>query len=278
MSGTKSLALLNLIMVTFNFTWIILMDNSFFFGNSINTAIGSYPTYLTPAPITFKIWSFLSANMILVAILMFIASRNESENPRTVLKIQKIGNLLMLNQLFCGLSMVLKMNNQFILSVICSSACLITILMINKRIDIHKLVSNSFIRYFIRLGFGVYTGWMIILMAFNSVILLAKFELVSSSTELFWLNVAVLLITSAYGIYYTITHYLPAVSAVMAWGIFGILLQNIEHPHFINPDMKPYLYVVLMASIGATLYTFYLCNVRRKIQEGINEEFPPSIS
>ncbi|QBR10956.1 hypothetical protein [Sphingobacterium sp. CZ-2] len=277
MSGTKSLALLNFMMVTLNFTWIILMDNSFFFGNSINTAISSYPTYLTPAPITFKIWSFLSANMILVGILMFIASRNEAENPRTVLKIKKIGNLLILNQLFCGLSMVLKMNNHFILSVICSSACLITILMINKRIEIHKLVSNSFIRYFIRLGFGVYTGWMIILMAFNSVIILAKFELVSSSSELFWLNVAVLLACTAYGIYYTITHYLPAVSAVLAWGIFGILIQNIKQPHFIDPDMKPYLYVMLFACILATLYSFYLCNVRRKLQEGFNE-FPPSIS
>lgn len=277
MSTAKTLALLNCIIVTINFSWIILIDNSYFFGHSINSAISEYPTYLTPDTITFKIWSFLAANMILVGILMYIASKNEQENIRTLKKVEKIGNLLLINQLFCGMSMVLKLNDQFILSVLCSIGCLITILLINRKIEIHKLVSNSITRYFIRLGFGVYTGWMIVIAAFNSVIIVTKYELITNSIEMFWLNLAILIAATIYSIYYTISHNLPAVSVVMAWGVFGILLKNINSPFYIQPDMKPYLFILLAATVLSSAYSFYRCNVRRGTVVEFNEN-PPSIS
>lgn len=277
MSTAKTLALLNCIIVTINFSWIILIDNSYFFGHSINSAISEYPTYLTPDAITFKIWSFLAANMILVGILMYIASKNEQENIRTLKKVEKIGNLLLLNQLFCGMSMVLKLNDQFILSVLCSVGCLITILLINRKIQIHKLVSNSITRYFIRLGFGVYTGWMIVIAAFNSVIIVTKYDLISNSIEMFGLNLAILVAATIYSIYYTISHNLPAVSVVMAWGVFGILLKNINSPFYIQPDMKPYLFILLAATVLSSAYSFYRCNVRRGTVVEFNEN-PPSIS
>src|SRR5690606_21995607 len=169
-------------------------------------------------------------------------------------KVMRIDYMLILNQLFCGLSMVLKLNNQMILSVIFTIACIITLLIVNNRVEIEKLTANSFTKYFIRLAFGLYTGWLMFVFAFNVVTTFLKNELVQSETERYMIDLIVLILSFGFAMYYSYIKMLPSVSAAFTWGLFGVIYQNINHPNYQQHNFLIPLYMLFGIGLISSIY------------------------
>ena len=277
MAAPKTLSLLNLVIVAINFLWIACLENGFLFNYSFTDTIAFYPSYLTPAKFTYKIWTFIAFNMVLAAYLMYVGSQPTNSNENTIRKVQKIDYLLILNQLALGLSMTLKHNDYFYWSILYSCICLYTLILINKRIQIKKLTSNSFTRYFIRLGFGVYTGWLIFVLGFNSAIILSKLSLSLGDHLFFYLNLGILTILSIVMLTYSYYNYLPSVSAVLAWGCYGVYDQSKTNPISQNFDLGPYLLIAMGLAVISTAIVYYRCSIRRK-QIPLIIQDPPTIS
>ncbi len=263
MHGVRSLALFNLIIISINFIWILIVDANSLFGTSLFHTFHVRPTHLTPADFTFKAWLLIAVTMIIVAVLMYRETGNEHLNMRSVRKVMRIDYMLILNQLFCGLSMVLKLNNQMILSVIFTIACIITLLIVNNRVEIEKLTANSFTKYFIRLAFGLYTGWLMFVFAFNVVTTFLKNELVQSETERYMIDLIVLILSFGFAMYYSYIKMLPSLSAAFTWGLFGVIYQNINHPNYQQYNFLIPLYMLFGIGLISSIYNFYRCNCKR---------------
>ncbi|MVZ64844.1 hypothetical protein GQF61_03200 [Sphingobacterium sp. DK4209] len=263
MHGVRSLALFNLIIISINFIWILVVDANSLFGTSLFHAFNVLPTHLTPADFTFKAWLLIAVTMIIVAVLMYRETGNEHLNIRSVRKVMRVDYMLILNQLFCGLSMVLKLNHQMVLSVIFTIACIITILIVNNRVEIEKLTANSFTKYFIRLAFGLYTGWLMFVFAFNVVTTFVKNELVQSETEQYTIDLIFLVLSFGFAMYYSYIKMLPSVSAAFSWGLFGVIYQNINYPNYQQHNILIPLYILFGIGLMISLYNFYRCNSKR---------------
>ncbi len=274
---TRKLALLNLLIVCINFTWILYIDSKALFGNSLYRMFSLYPTHLTPAEFTFKIWLMVGFSMMFVSWLMYRETGGQQRNPRMIMKVKKIDYLLILNQLFCGMSMVMKLNEYHIVSVFFSVLCLITLLIINQRLEIHKLTSNSFTKYFIRLSFGLYTGWLLCVFAFNFVTIFVKNGVIESELEQYTIDLGVICLTFAFAMYYSVIKLLPTVSMSFSWGLFGILYQNWKQPAYDNYPILVPLIVLFALGLLASGYIFYRCNIKRVPQKVMEPQNSTSI-
>jgi len=277
MATPRTLSFLNLLIVALNFVWIASLENELFFSFSFTDTIELYPSYLTPAKFTYKIWSFIGLIMIIAAYMMYKGSIDNDPNSTTVKKVEKIDYLLILNQLALGLSMTLKHNDYFICSIIFSTVCLISIFTVNRRIQIRRLTSNSITRYFIRLGFGIYTGWIMFVLAFNATTILSKYSIQLGDQLFFYLNVCILILISIAMILYSYFYFLPTVSAVLVWGCYGIYYQINLNPISEYYNIKPYTIFAMILGIIFTAYNYYRCSERRKELIVVIQE-PPSIS
>lgn len=277
MAAPKTLSFLNLVMVAINFLWIACLENGFLFGFSFTDTIAFYPSYLTPAKFTYKIWTFIAFNMVLAAYMMYVGTQKNTLNENVVRKVEKIDYLLILNQMALGLSMTLKHNDYFYWSLMYSIICLVSVMVINKRIQIKKLTTNSFTRYFIRLGFGVYTGWLMFVIGFNFAVILSKLSLTLGDAFYFYLNLGALAIICACMLAYSYYNYLPSVSAVLAWGSYGAYIENKQDPLPTQYDILPFLIISMILGLIFTAFNYYRCTVRRKSLAVAIQE-PPSIT
>lgn len=277
MAAPRTLSLLNLLIVALNFVWIASLENGYFFNFSFTDTIAFYPSFLTPAKFTYKIWIFVGFIMIMAAYMMYQGSQDTQLNINTVKKVEKIDYLLILNQMALGLSMTLKHNDFFMWSILYSTVSLVTIFMINRRINIKRLTSNSVTRYFIRLGFGVYTGWLMFVLGFNIAAVLSKNSVYIGEELFFYLNVLILVLVTIAMAVYSYYYFLPSVSAVLAWGSYGVYYKFSQNPISDNYDIKPYLIMAMAVGGILTAYNYYRCTVRRRIAANIMEE-PPAIS
>lgn len=277
MDGVRNLALFNLIIVSLNFIWILIIDGNSIFGVSLFRAFNLFPTHLTPADFTFKAWLVIAIAMIIVTALMYRETGNEHLNIRSVRKVMRIDYMLILNQLFCGMSMVLKLNQFMIISIIFTVACIITLLIINNRMEIEKLTAHSFTKYFIRLAFGMYTGWLLFVFAFNMVTTFVKAGVVHSETEQFIIDVSILILAFGFAMFYSYLKMLPTVSVAFSWGIFGIIHQNLNHPAYEQHNILILLYVLFGLGSLVSIYNFYRCTIKRAANNVASQTSPPSI-
>ncbi|MFZ4263101.1 hypothetical protein ACFRAE_13735 [Sphingobacterium sp. HJSM2_6] len=265
MSAIRLLAIFNFIIVTVNFIWIILLDNQYVYGQTIETAVKKYHNPIAPAIYTYNIWIFIALVMILVSYIMYSSTNKAHLNFKTIRKVQKIDIMLILNQMFCGLSMVLKLNDQFIISVLCSIGCAYTLLVINRRINIRMLTSNSITRYFIRLAFGIYLGWILVVITFNSTLVFNKFLYFLDPSILLGMSVGLLIVLVVFGSYYAIRNLLPSVIVAICWGLYGMIFQIQIDQLETQRIFLPLLYTLLSISVMVTIYSYYLCTSRRAI-------------
>lgn len=272
MSGIRTLAILNFLITSINFVWIILLDTYSIFGKSIGSTLEQYPTYLSPADFSQKIWILIAAIMSGATYLMIQSTYKVKISMKTSSNISKLDYFLILNQFFCGMSMILMINNEFMLSLIFSLATLWSILIINKRLNLQKITMYSPTRYFTRLGFSLYTGWIIVIIIYTFPLLYSHFNINLSPNMVYNLNMVILVGLSGATLYYAFKYSLPAVSSALTWGIFCIIFKQHISAYAPYPAMKYWLYFILLIAAIFTLINFYRCYQSRKIEKKIREQ------
>ena len=118
-----------------------------------------YPNLFTPAPLTFAIWSIIYLVLIAFAVWQFWPIRNEARKERRAAAIQALGyDFALLSILNMGW-LALWHYEQVALSVAVMLVLLALLIRINRRFFEQPEPTND-IRYFIRLPFGLYLGWI----------------------------------------------------------------------------------------------------------------------
>ena len=272
MSAIRTLAILNFLITSINFTWIILIDSYALFGQSLSSTLDQNPTYLSPADFSQKIWILIAAIMSTATYLMAYSTYKLHSSMKTTKNVFKLNYLLIMNQFFCGMSMVFMINDELLVSLLFSLATLWSLLVINKRLDLHKITMYSHTRYFTRLGFSLYTGWIIVMIMYTFPLLYRQFNISLNQPLIYNLNMAILIGLSGATLYYAFKYSFPAVSSALSWGIFCIIFKQQFSAYYPYPETKYWLYFVFLLAAIFTLINFYRCYHFRKIEKKIREQ------
>ncbi|SEF49496.1 hypothetical protein [Sphingobacterium lactis] len=263
MSSPRTLSVFNFIIVALNLLWIALVENGYIYSYSFSDTIAQYPTYITPAKFAYKIWTFIAFVMVLASYSMFYGTQKAHPNKNTILKVVKIDFWLILNQLAVGISMSLKHNDNFRWSLLFTGIALISIMVVNNKIQIQRLTSNSFTRYFIRLAFGLYTGWLMYVFAFNLAVIFEKWGFGIPPAGQFYVDVILLLIVSVAMLSYSYLKCLPMVSVVLTWAAYGAYYQGQLRPRAESEQVGYLLIALIVISVVVAILTYMRCNKNR---------------
>lgn len=264
MKSANQIAFLNLLFIVINCFWILILDEKKVFGNSIYETFSSNWSYLTPHLTTFNIWKIIAIVMVLTAVFYCMTLSNEKEdNKELASQVQKSGNLMIANQLFLGISMVLKLNGYLVLAYLCSIATIVSLTKLNKIFNINNHTNLSYIHLFTRISLGIYTGWLVYLLGFNGLPTLNKLLRIPNDHSLFFYLALVFLVCSfIYILCMTMKSKLSAILIGYAVGVIGTYYQIIH-----NPNGTIYTTIIKNTLVGILIIAFisviYIVIVRR---------------
>lgn len=261
MKSAHQIAFLNLVFITINFLWIIVVDDKKIYGLSIYDTFSHNWSYLSPHIATFNIWKVIGICLVLTGIFYcIILKRENAEDAPLANQVIKSGNWMIANQLFLGISMVFKMNNLLVLAYLCSLA---TYYCLNKLNFIFKIRDNNnpaFIHIFTRTSLGLYSGWFVYLLGFNGVPTLSRMLQMPSEHTLFFFASLIFLVGSFGFIWYkTMICKLPAILVGYSVGVLGSFYYNVfgNSATLYHTIMRYGLIVILVISILSILYLLY---------------------
>jgi len=195
--------------------------------NGITTAEVSalYENLFTPAGFTFAIWGLiylLLAAYTLYMLGLFRGNRSKANNELA----RRVGILFSLSSL-ANAAWIFSWHYDYIpLSTLLMAIILLCLILINKAINKQELTRRD--KFFIRLPFSVYFGWITVAAVANVTVLLVSlgWNGFGLSEEL-W-TVIILIVAALIGTVTSITNMDMAYDAVLIWAYFGILAKHIS--------------------------------------------------
>lgn len=266
MKSAHQLAFLNLLFIIINSFWIIIVDDKKIYGLPIYDTFFDNWSFLTPHVATFNIWKIIIVTLVFTAVLYCIVLKREyAEDIPLAQKIEEAGNLMILNQLLLGISMVLKVNNYLIVAYIFTIATYYTLHKLNIIFSIRDHKNPSFVHVFTRTSLGLYSGWFVYLLGFNGIPTLSSmFNERADHPVFFYVAILFLIGSFCFTLYKSFVCNLPAIIVGYTAGILGSYYYNVsqgkEDVYYI---IMRYSFLTLL--ILAILTIFYLLFKRRKI-------------
>jgi len=217
--------------------------------NNITTGALSdlYPNLFVPAGLTFAIWGLIYVLLGIFVIYPLIPSVRR--DPQKVDFVQKIGPLFFISCL-ANIGWIFAWHYQILpLSLIFMLILLGCLLFIYLRLNVGKSETTRAERYFARLPFSVYLGWITIATIANVTALLVNINWNTwGLSEQFW-AVAVIIVGIAIALSMLFTRKDIYYSLVVDWALLGILLKRLSVTTV--PDQS----VVVVTIVGLVLIT-----------------------
>lgn len=178
-----------------------------------------YPSPLTPAPITFMIWAVIYVSLY-IPILYQFRSENGSDFARftgPLFLVSCIANMAWIFSWHFG-SMTLSMIFMVIL--------LVSLILLKKRINAPDMPWNN--RWYLRLPFGLYTGWITVATVSQISVWLMSLGFTGFGLPSQLLQVIVLLIAGAILTLGILVDRDPYYGIAAVWGYAGILIRHLS--------------------------------------------------
>ena len=218
-----------------------------------------YPNLFTPAGLTLSIWGLIY--MLLAAHTLYqLGLFHGKDEKMDCVSLHKIGILFSISSLV-NAAWIFSWHYMIIsLSMILMAILLICLITITLSINTQRLTSKE--KFFIRLPFSVYFGWITVATIANAVMFLVSFgwngfEL-SDST---W-TIIVLVFGMIIGMTTTIWFNDIAYGLVLVWAYAGILIKHLSASGF--SGKYPGVIITVSICIGASLKLMFSYGLIRK--------------
>lgn len=251
--NTKSQAWLNIMAFFLTLAFNTLGALGYINGMSQKAISNKYHTLITPAPLTFSIWSLI----YLLILWSLIRMVQKEKDPNVKKLIHLFTPVFLWSSLFNILWIVTFSYEKIGLSTILIFALLISVTTINKRLFEHRQEVTSRLT---GLAFGLYAGWLTIATVLNIAVYLVsiRWEAFGISPRI-WAPVILLI---AVGIVILINmqlnngiYYLP-----VAWAFFGILMEG----NRVGEDIKDRLFMKPVILLGIAILLFLTIRLWKK--------------
>ena len=134
----------------------------------------SYPNLFAPAGLTFAIWGLIYL-LLAIFIVYQLGNSHGNTNPAKAELLRNIGVLFSISSL-ANSAWIFSWHYRIIpLSMLLMAVLLICLIMINQRLAKEKLRASE--KFFIRLPFSLYFGWITVATIANATVLLVSPEL-----------------------------------------------------------------------------------------------------
>ncbi len=203
----------------------------------------SYPNLFAPAPITFMIW-FLIYVLLIIFILYTLGVFKGSNNEL----IGKIGIPFIFSCVF-NAAWIFSWHYKIIwLSMILILAIFISLLVIYIRINKFKLECKE--KWFVRLPFSIYFGWLTVATVGNVATMLVSFNLRGYGlSQPVWM-IIIAIIAAIIGIATTLVKKDTFYGLVFIWAYAGILIKHLSSSGF-NGE---YMGVIITVCVALLLF------------------------
>lgn len=232
--------------------------------NGINTGAisDSYPNLFAPIGFTFSIWGLIY--LLLAAHVLYQLGLFRSKAPSNPALVNQVGIVFSISSLI-NIAWIFSWHYQIIpLSMLLMLLLLVCLILLARMINGQKLDMRE--RFFIRLPFSVYFGWITVATIANATILLVSlgwdgFGLPASLWTIIILAVGALIGTATMFWYKDIAYGL-----VLIWAYVGILCKHILSTGFANqyPEVVVGVIVCLVVFVVALIYTFFAARTQRR--------------
>lgn len=263
MSRIQKLAVLNAIAFFIHLLLSWLTQFKLINTKNIGEISDQYPSLFTPSGKTFTIWSVIYISLIAFCIYHLIkAFKNDISHPANT-DINKLNTLFIINNIATAAWLIVWVNEYMTVSVILILIQLITLIMMNLRLNIHDASRKFESKLFTQFPLSIYLGWISIATIANiSTWLTAKGWNGWNVSEINWtitmIAIAVLLtigvINRRKNVFFGL---------VIIWALYGILTKRTD------VDALAYEPIIMVSWIGMALITLacifgLIRNLRRR--------------
>jgi hypothetical protein len=216
-----------------------------------------YPNLFVPAGLTFSVWGAIYLLLGAFIVYQLAAGRNADR------AVERVGGWFVLSSLL-NVGWIFAWHYlQVALSLAIMIALLLTLIAIYLRLRIGKEAAETAERFFVRLPFSVYLGWISIATIANaSAVLVNAGWRGGPFSEQFW-TVAVVLIGAALTIAVVLTRTDIGYGMVVIWAYVGIILKRSSAP---PADDGPVTWAAAVG-IGLIVAAMIIAELRKGMRE-----------
>jgi hypothetical protein len=213
-------ALSFILMVTVNALANILPIN----GNSSGEVSDAYPNLFAPAGLTFAIWGLIY--LLLIGYILYENDIIKDKSRQSPESTRRIGQYFIISSLANSVWIFSWHYRQLPLSLILISVILLSLIAIH--LELQKLVLTTKQKFFLKLPFSIYFGWLTVATIANVTTLLASLHFKGFGIpEPYWM-VVVLLVSLAITGTVVLKSKDAAYGAVIVWAYAGILNKHLS--------------------------------------------------
>jgi len=182
-----------------------------------------YPNLFAPAPITFSIWGVIYLLLACFTVYQIFSRSNAS-------LLNKVGLYFSLSSLLNLLWVFAWHYDAILLSMVLMVLLLLCLIMINSIIGREELSTKE--KFFIKLPFSIYFGWITVATIANATTLLVSWKWRGFGLEESTWAILIILVGMLIGLITTIRKKDIAYGLVIVWAYIGILIKHMSPKWF----------------------------------------------
>ena len=231
--------------------------------NGLNTGqvSDSYPNIFAPAGLTFSIWGVIYVLLALYTLYQFglFQKAGRTSDPGLL---KSVGGYFMVSSLANAAWIFAWHFNQILLSMVLMIVILLCLIFINNKFRNTRLSGRE--KFFLRLPFSIYFGWITVATIANFTVLLVALDWNAFGiSESVWAAI-IIIVGMLIGSVTMIRNRDIAYGLVLIWAYFGILIKHISGFGF--QSQYPTVIAVVVACIVIFLFAeLYILVSNRRI-------------
>lgn len=223
---------------------------------------GKYDTFFTPAGFTFAIWGIIYLGLIGFCIYHFGKAFRADVNHEANRNLLKINYLFAINNIATGLWTFAFLQEKLLLSVCLILIQLITLLLLNIRINSYRPGQSVANRLFTQIPLSIYFAWICIATIAN-----ISAWLVSIDWDGFGISgqtwaVIMIAIAMALSVFVILNRRNPYFGLVVIWAFYGIIQKQTQFSNTSSVTGAAWVGFILIS--GLVVFQFYRNHLRDK--------------
>jgi hypothetical protein len=231
--------------------------------NGLNTGQVSdlYPNLFTPSPFTFTVWSLIYFLLACYVLYQIGLLQRRGEKPDAAL-LKRIAFYFIISSLANATWIVSWHYQKIFLSLLLMIIILFSLIFIVVRNSRAHMTTKE--KFFLKLPFSIYFGWITIATIANVIVLLVSIGWNGwGLTEEAWLLI-VLVIGMLIGVTVMLARKDFAYGLVLIWAYFGILIRHITADGFDGAYPKVIVMLIVCIAVFAIAEVFLLLSAKKR--------------
>jgi hypothetical protein len=244
MKQTRLLAIVNTILLVLHISTAYLTQTSQLANKKVAQVSDEFPTYFTPAGITFSIWAVIYIALCGFVVFHLIKAFRSNERDHANQELDLIGWTFAINNLATIAWLFALANGKLLWSLILMTIQLVTLMIIHHRLRIHNAHKSFSNKAFTQFPLSIYFAWICIAMIANTAVYLTSsgwngWGISGVNWSITMISIAVMLavwvINRKRNVFFGL---------VVIWALYGIMLKGREAG---TVEYEP---IIMVASVG----------------------------